>query len=76
MVLAIGAGVCFPLGFVALVIGAKARQRARDNPGTVGGEQMAFAAMLVGGLFVAMNLIVVLGYMAMIVAFAVMHRTP
>ena len=37
---------------------------------------MAFAAMLVGGLFVAMNLIVVLGYVAMIVAYAVMHRAP
>jgi hypothetical protein len=76
VVFAISAGVCFPMGIVALLLGARARRLARENPGRVGGEQMAFAAMLIGGLFLAMNTIVVLGYVLMFVIFGVMHKMP
>ena len=75
LVLAISAWLCFPLGFVAVVVGARARKRAKENPGTVGGEQMALAAMIVGGAFAGLNTLIVLGYIAMIVAYGVLH-TP
>ena len=42
---------CFPLGFVAIWLGARARRAARENPGRVGGEQLALAGMIVGGIF-------------------------
>ena len=74
VVFAISAGVCFPMGIVALLLGARARRLARENPGKVGGEQMALAAMLIGGLFLATNMIAVLGYVVMFLSFGFMHK--
>jgi hypothetical protein len=62
------------MGFVALFIGARARRLARENPGRVGGEQMAFAAMLIGGLLAGLNTLMVLGYLAMFMTYGFMHR--
>jgi threonine/homoserine/homoserine lactone efflux protein len=76
VVFAIGAWLCFPLGIVAVVLGARARRLARENPGRVGGEQMALAAMLIGGAFVAMNTLIVLGYVLLFATFGFMHRMP
>ena len=59
---------CFPLGFLALWLGARARKAARENPSYVGGEQLALAGMIVGGIFAAIGLLIVLLYGVMIVA--------
>ena len=41
---------CFPLGFVAIWLGARARRLQKENPETVGGEGMALAGMWIGGV--------------------------
>jgi hypothetical protein len=74
LVLAVGAWVCFPLGFVAVYLGARARSLARENPETVGGEQLALTAMILGGVLAGLQTLFMLGYVALIIVFAVMHR--
>jgi hypothetical protein len=53
---------CFPLGFLALWLGARARRAARENPNYVGGEQLALAGMIIGGGFVALNVLILFLY--------------
>src|SRR4029079_19625612 len=48
---------CFPLGFLAIWLGARARTLARENPETVGGDGMALAGMIVGGILATMQLV-------------------
>ncbi len=67
LVCGIGGWFCFPLGFVAIWLGARARRAARENPGRVGGEQMALAGMIIGGVIGVLQLLFVLLYAAMIV---------
>ena len=43
------AWTCFPLGFAAVWLGAKARRLAREDPDRYGGEGLALAGMWVGG---------------------------
>jgi hypothetical protein len=57
---------CFPLGFVALWLGARVRKAARENPGQVGGEQMALIGMIIGGV---MAVIYTLGIIAYVIFF-------
>ena len=58
---------CFPLGFVALWLGARARRAARENPGQVGGEQLALVGMIVGGAMAAIYTLVIIGYVIFVV---------
>ena len=58
---------CFPLGFVAIWLGARARQAARDNPDRIGGEQMALIGMIVGGVIGTLYMLFFLAYFAMII---------
>ena len=58
---------CFPLGFIAIWLGARARQAARDNPDRVGGEQMALIGMIVGGAIGTLSLLFVAAYIAFFV---------
>lgn len=53
---------CFPLGFVAIWLGARARRLARENPQTVGGETMALAGMITGGVIAVLTLLFWLAY--------------
>jgi len=58
---------CFPLGFVALWLGARARKAAREQPGRVGGEQLALAGMIAGGVIGTLGTLFVIGYVIFIV---------
>jgi hypothetical protein len=58
---------CFPLGFVAVWLGARARRAARENPGQVGGEQLALVGMIVGGAMAAIYTLVIIGYIIFVV---------
>jgi hypothetical protein len=58
---------CFPLGFVALWLGARARRAAREQPGRVGGEQLALAGMIAGGVIGTLGTLAVLAYVGFIV---------
>ncbi|HMR07488.1 MAG TPA: DUF4190 domain-containing protein [Polyangiaceae bacterium] len=53
---------CFPIGFVAIWLGARARRLARENPQTVGGEGMALAGMITGGVIATLMLLFWLAY--------------
>lgn len=68
---------CFPLGFLAVWLGMRARRAVRDNPGRVGGEQLALAGMIVGGIFGVLWLLFWLAYAAMLifaVGFGALHK--
>lgn len=58
---------CFPLGFLALWLGARARRAVRENPNYVGGDQLALAGMIVGGIFATIGILIVAVYMAFFV---------
>lgn len=58
---------CFPLGFVAIWLGARARRAAHENPERVGGEQLALAGMIIGGIFGVLWLLFWLVYAGIIV---------
>jgi hypothetical protein len=57
---------CFPLGFVAIWLGARARRAARENPHQMGGEQMALIGMVIGGITGTVFMLIWLVYGAMI----------
>jgi len=61
------AWTCFPLGFVAIWLGARARRAARENPQRFGGEQLALAGMIIGGVFGFLWLLFWLFYVLIIV---------
>jgi len=68
---------CFPLGFLALWLGARARRAARENPERVGGDQLALAGMIIGGIFGFLGLLFVMAYVAFLVfaiGFGVFHK--
>jgi hypothetical protein len=44
---------CLPLGIVAIWLGVRARRAARENPGRVGGDNLALGGMIIGGVFLA-----------------------
>jgi hypothetical protein len=58
---------CFPIGFVALWLGARARRAARENPGLVGGEQLATVGMWIGGVVGTLATLGVIAYVVFIV---------
>lgn len=58
---------CLPLGFVAIWLGFRARRAARENPAYVGGENLALAGMIVGGIFAAIGVLMLLLYVGVIV---------
>ena len=68
LVCGVVAASCFPLGFVALYFGAKARRMAREDPQRAGSDQLALVGMIIGGLFGIGGTLFVLAYLAMIVA--------
>ena len=70
LVCGITAWVCFPLGFLAVWLGARARRAVRENPDYVGGDQMALAGMIIGGISAGLGLLMVVLYIGFI-AFAV-----
>lgn len=58
---------CFPLGFLAIWLGVRARRASRENPAYVGGENLALAGIIVGGIFAAIGVLMMLLYLGMIV---------
>lgn len=58
---------CFPLGFVALWLGSRARRTIRESNGQLGGDSLALAGMIIGGIFGGIGVLVVLLYVAMLV---------
>lgn len=68
---------CFPLGFVAIWLGARARRAARENPERVGGDQLALAGMIIGGIFGVLWLLFWLayaGFLVFAVGFGMFHK--
>jgi uncharacterized protein DUF4190 len=68
---------CFPLGFVAIWLGARARRAARENPERFGGEQLALAGMIIGGIFGILWAVFWLAYVAFFVfaiGFGMFHK--
>jgi uncharacterized protein DUF4190 len=68
---------CFPLGFVAIWLGARARRAAREDPSRVGGEQLALAGMIIGGIFGILWALFWLSYVVFFVfaiGFGVFHK--
>ena len=42
---------CFPLGFIAIWLGVKARRMVRENPQVYGGDTLALVGIVCGALF-------------------------
>jgi len=63
------AWTCFPLGFVAIWLGVRARRAARENPQRVGGAQLALVGMILGGIF-SLVWIVIWAFYVVIFVFA------
>ena len=61
------AWTCFPLGFVALWLGARARKAIRESNGQLGGDSHALAGMIIGGIFGGLGVLIVLLYLGMLV---------
>jgi Domain of unknown function (DUF4190) len=55
---------CFPLGFVAIWLGFRARRSIAESHGQLAGEQLALAGMIVGGIFGTLWLLFWLAYAA------------
>ena len=70
IVLAVTSWVCFPLGYVAIWFGWRARRLAVENPDTVGGAQLGLIAMILGGILAGLQTLLYLGYAAMFAYFA------
>ena len=71
------AWTCFPLGFVAIWLGARARRAARENPERVGGQQLALAGMIIGGIFGVLWLLfwlVYVGFFVFAFGFGMLHK--
>lgn len=62
LVCGIMAWSCFPLGFVAIYLGARARRLAREHPETIGGDGLALAGMIAGGVIGGLMLLFWLAY--------------
>ena len=74
LVCGIAAWFCFPMGFLAVFLGARARQQARDNPELAGGEQFALAGMIMGGVLGGLQALLFLIYIVIIgVAFGMSY---
>jgi len=58
---------CFPVGFIAIWLGARARRAARENPERVGGEQLALVGMWVGGVVGTLSTLLLVAYIGFIV---------
>jgi hypothetical protein len=58
---------CFPLGFLALWMGSRARKTIRESNGQLGGDSMALAGMIFGGIFAGLGVLIVLVYVGMII---------
>jgi hypothetical protein len=76
IVLAAAAWMCFPLGYAAIFLGARARKLAAENPETVGGDQLALAAMIIGGVLAGLQTLIWLAYAGMIAYLALNHKAP
>ena len=71
------AWTCFPMGFVAIWLGARARRAARENPERVGGAQLALAGMIIGGIFGVLWLLFWLlyaGFLLFAIGFGAFHK--
>jgi hypothetical protein len=64
LVCGIMASGCFPLAGVAIFLGVKARRAVRESGGQLGGEQLALAGMILGGVFGGLQLLIWLAYAA------------
>jgi len=65
------------LGFVAIWLGLRARRAARENPERFGGEQLALAGMIIGGIFGVCWLVFWLAYAAFLIfaiGFGAFHK--
>jgi Domain of unknown function (DUF4190) len=68
---------CFPLGFLAIWLGARARRTIRESQGQTGGDQAALAGMILGGIFVGLHVLIFFGYLALFgfgIAFGAFHK--
>jgi len=68
---------CFPLGFLALWLGARARRTIRESQGQLGGDQAALAGMILGGIFVGLNVLLLFVYLVLFgfgIAFGAFHK--
>jgi len=63
---------CLPLGFVGLWLGFRARKAIQESNGQLGGEGLALAGMILGGITGGLGILIFLLYFgAMVVAFGV-----
>ena len=53
---------CCPLGLVALWLGARARKAIRESNGQLGGDSLALAGMIIGGIFATIGVLIALLY--------------
>lgn len=58
---------CFPLGFVAVYLGMKARRLAKEQPDRYGGDGLALAGMIVGGIVGVLYTVLILVYVVFFV---------
>ena len=68
---------CFPLGFLAIWLGARARRTIAESHGQTGGDQAALAGMILGGVFVGLHVLVFIAYLALFgfgIAFGAFHK--
>ena len=63
---------CLPLGFVGLWLGFRARKAIQESNGQLGGEGIALAGMILGGITGGLGVLIFLLYFgAIVVAFSI-----
>ncbi|MEP7051973.1 MAG: DUF4190 domain-containing protein [Pseudomonadota bacterium] len=63
---------CLPLGFIALWLGFRARKAIQESNGQLGGEGLALAGMILGGICGGVGFVILLLYFgAIVVAFGI-----
>ena len=57
---------CFPLSFIALWLGFRARKAIRESNGQMTGDGIALAGMIIGGITVGIMFLILLIYLGVI----------
>ena len=64
---------CFPLSFIAVWLGFRARKAIRDSNGQMGGDGIALAGMIIGGITAGIAFLIMLVYLGIAVAAFATH---